>query len=630
MSRRSRAAAVLLALAIAGVACTGAIAAGDASAQSATPAPSAAVASEPVGGPLLHGTGVIVRPRPGATKLPTVAVRSYLVADLSTGAVLAAKAPHQRNRPASTLKILTGLTLLPRLDRTAKYTATYQDDAQIGSAVGIVEGHTYTIDQLFLGLFLVSGNDAAHALATAAGGEKQTVMLMQRTAAHLRALDTTVVNSSGLDSDREYSSAYDLALIARAGLKRADFRRYVSTKQSRFPAKEKGKTFAISNQNELLGDYPGAIGVKTGYTSLAKNTLVAAATRDDRTILVVLMRGRYGIHEEAARLLNWGFANAESVNAVGRLVDPAPPGGEPTRSADTKAAVGPAAPHASREPDLLDRLRTRLEEAPPRDLVAAGGVAFIACVALLGLWRRRRRRRSVDAELAHWAAIQAQPEPAYAVDPSAHPVGGRDRPDRFGRTGNLPLYSDDAAYLGPPADPHPAGPPHQPAGPMGTAPLQGPPLRSVDPLRTASFQSRPPRPGHPLGPPRHPSGPLPPHTPGPLAPPPYQADPADPYWPGPDARPMPHPHAQPNTPRGDDRSRTRRMPPIAPPSPPTGLPLPSQPATTAGPPLPTQPLPPAPERPLWRRPVRPARTTPPHYPQIPVNQEGSPPPDRYR
>src|SRR5690606_8007491 len=228
--------------------------------------------SEPVGGAALGRSGVVVDPN-APKPPPDVDVRSYLVADLDTGEVLAAKNALQRLYPASTLKTLTAITLIPRLDKRALYTAVREDADQIGSRVGIEAGHVYTIEQLFYGLFLSSGNDAAQALANASGGTEVAVRLMNEEAARLGAFDTHAVNTSGLDEPGQLSSAYDLALFARAGMANPDFRRYATTPRYDFPGRN-GKTYQIQNGNDLLSEYPGAIGVKNGYTTKARNTLI--------------------------------------------------------------------------------------------------------------------------------------------------------------------------------------------------------------------------------------------------------------------------------------------------------------------------------------------------------------------
>jgi serine-type D-Ala-D-Ala carboxypeptidase (penicillin-binding protein 5/6) len=485
MSRCSRPAVLLLALGVTGALAVSTGQTHAAWGQSATPSVTQqpTPAGEPIGGPGLAGAGVIVQLGPGAHRPPAVTARTYVVADLESGEILAAKGPHERHRPASTLKMLTGLTLLPLLDKHARYRATFADDAEIGSAVGIVEGHTYTIDQLFLGMFLESGNDAAHALANAAGGARRTVAQMQQLATTLQALDTTVVNNSGLDADGQLSSAYDLALIARAGMQRPDFRRYVATRHARFPAKAKGKSFAITNQNELLADYPGAIGIKTGYTTLAKNTFAAAATRNGRTLLVVLMRDEHGIHEDAATLLDWGFANAKVVRPVGVLVDPAPERGPAAPGFDPSAAEVPAG-HATDG----NRLR-RLTDLPMTTLAAAAGaLLLLLCV---GFAVRRTRRRAMEAELAHWTALNAERERLYDFDPAplTPPPGDLAPPPPPAD----PLQRRHPAVGGrPPWDRHPTGPPRTAPPPM--APRRTAPPRIAPPLARPPMAAPPPYP----------------------------------------------------------------------------------------------------------------------------------------
>ena len=194
--------------------------------------------------------------------------------------MLAAKDPHGRLRPASTLKILTALTLLPELDPATVYTAQWEDANVEGSRAGLVPDATYTVDNLFQALFLVSGNDAASALANAAGGVPQTVAAMNATAKSLGALDTTVRNPSGLDAPGQYTSAYDLAVIARTAMARRGLprlRRPRSRRSSPGKMPRAGKvrkTFEIYTQDRLLLNYRGAIGVKTGWTTKARGTFV--------------------------------------------------------------------------------------------------------------------------------------------------------------------------------------------------------------------------------------------------------------------------------------------------------------------------------------------------------------------
>ena len=274
-----------------------------------------------VGGALLTAKPTVVAD--GATP-PVVQASAYVVADLDTGQVLAAKAPHAQLRPASTLKTLTALVLLPRLKKTDPVIGTPADAGIIGSKVGVYPGLHYTVDLLFRGMFLASGNDAVHALcAHDQGGIPATIQRMNAKAKDLGALDTHVTDPTGLDADGQYSSAYDLALFAQAGLARQDFATYASTKYTNFPNAGNKGTYQVANQNKLLFNYDGALGVKTGYTTLARNTFIGAARRNGHTLVVTMMNAPHGITEDASNLLTWTFANYDKLKPVGNLVKPA-------------------------------------------------------------------------------------------------------------------------------------------------------------------------------------------------------------------------------------------------------------------------------------------------------------------
>jgi serine-type D-Ala-D-Ala carboxypeptidase (penicillin-binding protein 5/6) len=285
-------------------------------------APASASPHDVIGGDALASTGVVVDSSPAAPPLPKLpAMGSWLVAEADTGAVLAAKAPHQKFLPASTLKTLTAITLLPQLDPSSTTVATPADADVDGSKVGLVPGMRYTIDTLFTSMLVVSGNDAADALAEAAGGLTHTVDLMNEEARHLQAYDTVARTPSGLDATGESTSAYDLALIARAGLAMPAFRHYIGVVRSVVPAPHH-KHFEIYTHNRLLTTYRGDIGVKNGYTVKAGATYVGAATRGGHTIIITLMKAPPDFWPEARALLNWGFAAQGRVTQVGTLVGP--------------------------------------------------------------------------------------------------------------------------------------------------------------------------------------------------------------------------------------------------------------------------------------------------------------------
>ncbi|MFF7157714.1 D-alanyl-D-alanine carboxypeptidase family protein [Streptomyces sp. NPDC008139] len=290
------------------------------------------------GGPLLAGHGVLVQPHAGSPRLPSgLSALSWTVSDARTGQVLAAKDPHRRLPPASTLKTLFAVTVLPRFPGDATHRVTDSDLAGIGagsSLVGIQARQTYTVADLWRGVFLSSGNDAVHVLAHMNGSVPLTVSQMQAKAEMLGADDTHVVSPDGYDMPGQVSSAYDLAVIARAGLAMPDFATYASTRWAQFPGGYDAhgkyvKSFGIQNTNRLLTGadgvkrYPGVIGVKNGYTTNAGNTLVAAAKRGDRTLIATVMNPQSGlpqaVYHEAGALLDWGFSAAGRTSSVGTL-----------------------------------------------------------------------------------------------------------------------------------------------------------------------------------------------------------------------------------------------------------------------------------------------------------------------
>ncbi|GGS47340.1 D-alanyl-D-alanine carboxypeptidase [Streptomyces daghestanicus] len=306
---------------------------------------------------LLYRSGTQVRPHPGAPGLPAVSALSWVVADAGSGRVLAAHDAHRRLPPASTLKTLFALTVLPVLPGGVRHEVRPEELAQVGpgsSLVGVVEGHSYRVTDLWNGVFLNSGNDAVHVLAALSGGWRETTARMQAKARALGAHDTQVRSPDGYDAPGQVSSAFDLAVFGRAGLRNPDFARYCARAVARFPG-DGGGTYPIENTNRLLtgadgvAAYPGLVGVKNGYTSGAGHTLVAAARRDGRTLVVTVMNpqdgGAFAVYEEARSLLDWGFASAGRVDPVGSLEAPrgrSRPGPPPSADPVARPVAEPA------------------------------------------------------------------------------------------------------------------------------------------------------------------------------------------------------------------------------------------------------------------------------------------------
>ena len=182
--------------------------------------------AETVGGAQLSTAKRTVNPTESTDPLPDIWAATWVLADAETGAVLAHKGAHVQRAPASTLKTLTALTVLPQTDPGQTYVATSKAANIYGSKVGLKPGKTYTMDELWKAVFLPSANDAAIAVAQANGGVRKTVKQMNEVARALGAYDTVAKNTNGLDAPGQLSSAYDLALIARAGLEREDFAGY--------------------------------------------------------------------------------------------------------------------------------------------------------------------------------------------------------------------------------------------------------------------------------------------------------------------------------------------------------------------------------------------------------------------
>ncbi|MFE9889955.1 D-alanyl-D-alanine carboxypeptidase family protein [Streptomyces scopuliridis] len=328
--------------------------------------PKPPVSMSTVGGAKLGRVGTQVNLGAGTPVLPKkLSGRSWIVADAESGAVLASHNAHWRLPPASTLKMLFADTLLPRLPKDEVYKVAPTDLAGVGagsSLVGVKENLTYSVHDLWLGVFLRSGNDAVHVLSEMNGGVPKTVKDMQKHAEELQALDTHVVTPDGYDEKNQVSSAYDLTLIARSGLQKKDFREYCSTVSAKFPGDvrkpkegekvEKDKNgdpkrdaFEIQNTNRLLTgapgvpSYKGIAGVKNGNTTHAGATFTGVAERDGRVLLVTVMNPSstegQAVYQETARLLDWGFSAAGKVTPVGELVPP--------KSARTNASPSPTA-----------------------------------------------------------------------------------------------------------------------------------------------------------------------------------------------------------------------------------------------------------------------------------------------
>ena len=297
------------------------------------------VPATPAGGEALSGCGVIVAA--GTPPLPgDVSAEAWLVGDLDTGAVIAARDPHGRHRPASIIKVLVAMVAINELPLNKIVEGTQEDANAEGTKVGVDVGGRYTVNDLLHGLLMHSGNDAAHALAMQLGGMDVALQKINTLAAKLGARDTRVATPSGLDGPGMSTSAYDMGLFYRYAYNNPTFADIVATRTYNFPGHpaKPGESsdhpgYELENDNKLLYNYPGAMGGKTGYTDDAGQTFVGAANHDGRRLFALLLRGSrepIAPWEQTAHLLDYGFASPPEAR-IGELIEPdpslIPPGG---------------------------------------------------------------------------------------------------------------------------------------------------------------------------------------------------------------------------------------------------------------------------------------------------------------
>ena len=238
---------------------------------------------------------------------PSIKGRAAIVVDLTAGQILFQQDQGSRYAEASLTKMMTAMVAvdLTPLDTviTVPEAATHVEP----NHMGISTGEKLTVRELIVGMMLDSGNDAAEAIAMGIVDRPKFIDFMNQKAAALHLRATHFTNPSGLDEVDHYSSAYDLAVVGATLLTDyADLRTIVGSKQISIYSTPQHKAFDPINIDRLLSTYPGAIGIKPGYTGAAGYCLAAAATRNGRTILAVVL-GSTQHFTDAATLLDFGF-----------------------------------------------------------------------------------------------------------------------------------------------------------------------------------------------------------------------------------------------------------------------------------------------------------------------------------
>jgi D-alanyl-D-alanine carboxypeptidase (penicillin-binding protein 5/6) len=238
---------------------------------------------------------------------PSIHASAAVLVESKSGAVLFARNGDLQRAPASTTKMMTAIVALEKgnLHRIVK--VSRRAAGTPGSSIWLRAGERISIRELLKGMMLQSGNDGSMAIAEGISGNMESfVDLMNRKAKEIGALNTNFRNPHGLRAPSHYTTALDLALIARYGLVIPQFSSLVSQKTATIKWAEQNRELGVTNTNRLLWSLEGADGVKTGTTNEAGYCLVASATRDGKQLIAVVLNSgdRWG---DCRRLLEYGF-----------------------------------------------------------------------------------------------------------------------------------------------------------------------------------------------------------------------------------------------------------------------------------------------------------------------------------
>lgn len=248
-----------------------------------------------------------------STEAPQIDAASAIVMDAKTGRVLFEKNAYKRRPMASTTKIMTAIVAIEKGDLDDIVTVSKRAASIWGSRLRLKAGQKLTLKELLYGLLLNSGNDAAIAIAEHIGGTVEGFLdLMNKKAREIGAYNTNFKTPHGLDANGHYTTAYDLALITRYALRNTVFAKIVRTKNASISIRD------LRNTNEMLSIYPGADGVKTGYTGKAGRCLVTSATRNGWQIISVVLNcpTRYKRALSSKLILDYAFNNYKNITLI--------------------------------------------------------------------------------------------------------------------------------------------------------------------------------------------------------------------------------------------------------------------------------------------------------------------------
>ncbi len=249
---------------------------------------------------------------------PDIKGETAVLMEAESGKVLFEQDKHEQMNPASTTKIMTALMLIENASLRDKVTVSENAYGTKGSTMFLNIEEKISIRDLLYGIMVNSANDAAVAIAEhLEGSVEEFADSMNERAEELGATNTNFTNPHGLTEDGHKTTAHDLAVIAREAIQNPKLRTVMSTRMTTLDWPDNDEDRELINRNELLREYTGAFGIKTGYTASANQTFVAAAERDDMTLIaVVLSSSRDKIFQDAEKLLDYGFDNYQQAELL--------------------------------------------------------------------------------------------------------------------------------------------------------------------------------------------------------------------------------------------------------------------------------------------------------------------------
>lgn len=267
--------------------------------------------------PVSTGTSTETSTAASTVSAPQISSEGAVLMDADTGELLYSKNSETKYYPASITKLMTALLVAERtnLSDTVTFSKAATTNLEAGAVtLNMAEGDKLTVEQCLYGLMLKSANDVANGLAEHVSGSVSSfAQLMNAKAKELGCTNTNFVNPNGLNNSNHYTTPHDMALIAKAAFQNSVVRKVCSTVRYQIPATKKAGARTVTMGHKMINSsdsryYPGVVGGKTGFTSLAGNTLVTYAQKNGSRLIVVIMKSKSTHYGDTKALLDYGFA----------------------------------------------------------------------------------------------------------------------------------------------------------------------------------------------------------------------------------------------------------------------------------------------------------------------------------